>query len=418
MKKTIYSLTLFLLTLSWATSVKAGVLENQALELFKQAPLFSENINGTEQLTFKVDTTDIITQPGVKTQRNASQMRGDVKVSVDHIQNLVELKGTVYLTDPTMYLKNHAVPLHMIMAMENDTDVKAMYLYMYPEYSKLAREKMYTSAFDGFDNSWLRVDGSEFKKANQNSSIDEFGVMDVMVNTSNWFTTTVKNVGGKKVYSVKIKPTVLIANMTKWVKSQNVKLTSKELAENKNFINALSKGKVEITADDAGKLFGYLAQYTITETETRQTYTTTSKGRKVTQTIRSTDKIGLQSTILPTEPIALPTSNVKDFSVEAFVANMIGQTARQSAKTNEQITAEKVEKLVTLSVKETPEIYTITSIAQLKQTELGKNSLFMYAQDGDIILMYEKNNKVLLYRPSYNTIVGETKYDDSGNGVR
>ncbi len=408
MKKIIFSLTVFLLTLSWATSVKAGALENQVMELFKQAPFLSEGLNGTEQITFKVDSVDVITQPGVKVKRETSQFKGDFKLSTDHINDIVELKGIMYITDASVYMDNYPIPFDMIVAMKNETELKAMYLYIYPEYVKMAQQKLYTTAFDQYSGVWLRIDGSELKKTNQDTSVSGLGATDAIWSNTNWFTVTSKKLGTKTVYSVKVKPAVLIANMNKLAKAQNRKLSAKQIKSNKDLVDSLAKGKIEINAE-SGKLAGYPINYTPSSTNTRKV--SNSKGRKVTATVKTTNKIGIQGSVLVTEPIVIPTTNVKDFSIEKFVEDILGKQTRDSGKTNEQIVAERVEKLITLSVRETPMIYTVTSIEELRKTSIGKNSLFMYAQDGDIVLMYEKNNKVLLYRPAYNTIVGEVKYD-------
>lgn len=60
----------------------------------------------------------------------------------------------------------------------------------------------------------------------------------------------------------------------------------------------------------------------------------------------------------------------------------------------------QVSKLITLPSDESPTIATITNIDQLKDQPFFKN-----AQNGDRILVYQKNNKAIIYRPGENRII-------------
>lgn len=73
--------------------------------------------------------------------------------------------------------------------------------------------------------------------------------------------------------------------------------------------------------------------------------------------------------------------------------------AAQNAK---QVTSlvGKVSKLAIVPTDETPSVATVKDVAKLKG-----QTFFALAQDGDKVLVYNKNKRAILYRPSTNQIV-------------
>lgn len=70
------------------------------------------------------------------------------------------------------------------------------------------------------------------------------------------------------------------------------------------------------------------------------------------------------------------------------------------AKTNQQMLS-KLEKVVVLPANETPTFATVKDVTALKK----QSSFFNSAKNGDKLIVYSKENKALLYRPSTNVIV-------------
>jgi hypothetical protein len=70
------------------------------------------------------------------------------------------------------------------------------------------------------------------------------------------------------------------------------------------------------------------------------------------------------------------------------------------AKTNQQMLT-KLQKVIVLPTSETPTFATVKDVAALK----AQSNFFSGAQNGDKLIIYSKQNKALLYRPSTNLIV-------------
>jgi hypothetical protein len=70
------------------------------------------------------------------------------------------------------------------------------------------------------------------------------------------------------------------------------------------------------------------------------------------------------------------------------------------AKTNQQTLA-KLEKVIVLPAGQTPTFATVKDVTALKK----QSNFFNGAQNGDKLIVYTKENKALLYRPSTNRII-------------
>jgi hypothetical protein len=73
--------------------------------------------------------------------------------------------------------------------------------------------------------------------------------------------------------------------------------------------------------------------------------------------------------------------------------------AAENAKQVVNLT-EKVGKLAVLPIGETPRIYSVSNVDKLKA-----QTFFANAKDADKVLVYQRNNEAILYRPSTNQIV-------------
>jgi len=71
-----------------------------------------------------------------------------------------------------------------------------------------------------------------------------------------------------------------------------------------------------------------------------------------------------------------------------------------AAQAEVDITISKVGKLITLPTDEKPTVATVTDASKVKSQPFFQN-----AQNGDIVLIYTKAQKAILYRPSENKIV-------------
>jgi hypothetical protein len=88
-----------------------------------------------------------------------------------------------------------------------------------------------------------------------------------------------------------------------------------------------------------------------------------------------------------------------------------GVLSAQDEATLLAVTLEKVGKLMLLPGDETPKVITIddASIAQLKEQPFFKN-----ARVGNILLVYNKNRKAILYDPAYDKIVDVAPINPEG----
>src|SRR6185503_4785956 len=82
-----------------------------------------------------------------------------------------------------------------------------------------------------------------------------------------------------------------------------------------------------------------------------------------------------------------------------------------SAQTPTQQTISKVSALVDVPTNETPTLANISNADALRKLSKFNASFFADAKNGDILLVYTKNNKAIVYRPSSNKIIASGPYD-------
>ena len=98
-------------------------------------------------------------------------------------------------------------------------------------------------------------------------------------------------------------------------------------------------------------------------------------------------------------------------------AQVQSDPARQQAKIDEEVksTVNRVSQLMLLSADETPQVAAINDAESLAKTQ----AFFANAKNGDQILIYLKDQKAIIYRPSENKIinVGPIVTDNSGTSA-
>jgi len=82
-----------------------------------------------------------------------------------------------------------------------------------------------------------------------------------------------------------------------------------------------------------------------------------------------------------------------------------------SAQTPTQQTISKVSALVDVPSNETPTLANISNADALRKLSKFNASFFADAKNGDVLLVYTKNNKAIVYRPSTNKIIASGPYD-------
>jgi|GEM_PF-6364835 len=87
------------------------------------------------------------------------------------------------------------------------------------------------------------------------------------------------------------------------------------------------------------------------------------------------------------------------------------QKTSPSAQTPTQQTISKVSALVDVPKNETPTLANISNADALRKLSKFNASFFSDAKNGDILLVYTKNNKAIVYRPSSNKIIASGPYD-------
>lgn len=81
-----------------------------------------------------------------------------------------------------------------------------------------------------------------------------------------------------------------------------------------------------------------------------------------------------------------------------------------SAQTPTQQTISKVAALVDLPTNESPTLATVSNVDALKKQSKFNETFFADTKNGDILLVYSKNNKAIVYRPSTNKIIASGPY--------
>ncbi len=98
-------------------------------------------------------------------------------------------------------------------------------------------------------------------------------------------------------------------------------------------------------------------------------------------------------------------------------AQVVSDPMRQQAKAEEEIksTVNKVSQILLLPKDETPQVAAINDAESLAKTQ----AFFANAKNGDQILIYLKEQKAIIYRPSENIVinVGPIVTDNSGAGA-
>ena len=82
-----------------------------------------------------------------------------------------------------------------------------------------------------------------------------------------------------------------------------------------------------------------------------------------------------------------------------------------AAQTPTQQTISKVSALVDVPTSETPTLANISNADALRKLSKFNASFFADAKNGDVLLVYTKNNKAIVYRPSTNKIIASGPYD-------
>ncbi len=403
MKKLIYSTLILLLTLSFQTA-HAGAVEDKVVQLLSSS-FMNSDVSSTGQFTVSVDGKETIVEKGKSTRTAKFKVNIDLKLVTDISKHAAMVEGSFTMSDTSDSTMNMTLPFKLLLVEKpNGLDIDSMYIYMYPAYSELAKSMLGITTLDTYNNTWLRIGGEDTARFSDLNSVSNSN--SVLTKNTDWFKATVKKVNGQDVYTINIKGDVLLKKINAYMKAGGKRLTASVLKNNREMVDFLKKGKIQVVAQD-GNLVSYSGTFNINEVETRQVYGKNNK--KVPQTTTTVAKILFKGLVLPTESITIP--QARDINVRDFMTELMGRQAESNVVSNlsdtEQTVANKVSKLVTLPTPETPAFFTITDIYEVKKTELGKNKVFDYAQNGDFVIFYEKNNKVVLWRPTLNTVVAE-----------
>ena len=321
MKKTIHMLA-FAIVATVAPNIHAGVIENKVINLFSQT-LIDETADAALSFDIGFSARTTTTQVGEKTKiQNMSGSANFVVVS-NVATKLGQVTGKLSLQTPQLP-QSLSLPLQVI-SQEGASNTTTVYLYMYPEYSVLAKMFLGTDALDKVTGKWIQTSPEGyFKETTSSRDTDDTRAKYKSVwNNTAWFTAKSLKNGDITTYTIKPNAAVLYAKLEKSgaFTSSSDDTPAKKAKEKATILSVFKNAVIQLDEKD-GNLAAYRVTFSLTDKKTSSTYN--SKNKKVAKTDNTVGKVTIKGAILPNQIITLPAPS--DILAEEALANLISSS--------------------------------------------------------------------------------------------
>ena len=321
MKKTIHVLA-FAIVAAVAPHIHAGVVENKVVTLLSQS-LIDETADSASSFDVGFSVRTTTTQVGEKTKTENMSGSANFVVVSNVATKLIQVKGNLSFK-ASQLPQAISLPLQAISqgGLANTT---TGYVYVYPEYSVLAKMFLGTDALDKITGKWIKGDSAEILNEKQSSGDNDSirAKYKSVWNNTTWFTAKSFKNGAVTVYAIKPNAAVLYAKLEKaGTFTTSSYSTPAEKAKEKARILSMFKNTVIQLDEKDGKLTGYRVMLSITDKKTSSAYN--SKNKKVAKTDTTFANVTIKGAILPNQIITLPAPS--DIITQEVLTNLMSSS--------------------------------------------------------------------------------------------